>query len=276
MEKVAKGSPTIVLTGATSGIGLAAARLFARDGGRLILHGRRPPDEVEPLLRSLRLTMPDGGQLYYLQADFSQLSDVARLAREIDGLANTVDLLINNAGRPGPSRRTLTADGNEVTFQVNYLAPVALTTMLLPLIGTSSPGRIVNVASTTHYSASLDLDDLDLRDARYSAYDVYANSKLALVIYSCWLGAHPPRPQLEVVSMHPGVIATKLLAAGFSGRGDAPEAGGENVHFVATRHGDQGAYYEKRRRVAPNSQASDPAIQDKLQELTMALLRFDY
>lgn len=140
--------PVIVLTGATSGIGAAAARLFAREAGCLILHGRQPEEKARPWLDALRLTAAPGATLHYLSADFSELSQVTRLAADIHGLAKRVDVLINNAGRAGPSQRTSTVDGNEVTLQVNYLAPVLLTNHLLPLLGGEKRARIVNVAST--------------------------------------------------------------------------------------------------------------------------------
>jgi NAD(P)-dependent dehydrogenase (short-subunit alcohol dehydrogenase family) len=263
---------TVVLTGATSGIGLAAARMFAPDAGCLILHGRQPADKVEPLLRELGAKRPDA-RLHYLRADFGDLAEVDKLARDVVDLTDRIDLLINNAGCAGPSRRTVLPSGNEVTFQVNYLAPVALTTMVLPLLGTPA-GRIVNIASATHYSPpDLDLEDLDLSGHRYSAYNAYANSKLALVAWSCWLARNRPSAQVEVVSMHPGVIATKILHEMVGGGGDPPEVGAAHIRYVAARHGDNGAYYDKRRRVEPNPVASDPVIQDTLHARTSALLR---
>ena len=268
---------TIVLTGATSGIGRAAAQLFARDAGCLILHGRQPMARVEPFLRELRITMSPDARLHYVVADFSALASVQSLALQIRDFTGQIDLLINNAGRSGPPRRTTTTDGNEVTFQVNYLAPVAMTTLLLSLLGVTAPGRIVNVASATHYSADLDLKDLDLSTHHYSAYGSYAHSKLAMVTWSCWLASHRPAPQLEVVSMHPGVIATNILREMSGGGGDRPEVGAGHVHYVAGRSNDNGAYYDKRRQVAPNRDASDPrngiALHDRTAELLREILR---
>ena len=271
-ERVNTIGPVIVLTGATSGIGAAAARLFAREAGCLILHGRQPEEKAWAWLDALRLTTAPRTTLHYLSADFSELSHVTRLAADIHRLTKRVDVLINNAGRAGPSRRTSTVDGNEVTLQVNYLAPVLLTNHLLPLLGAVQRARIVNVASTTHYSVNLDPDDLNLTGHRYGAYEAYAHSKLAMVTWSCWLAANRPTGQLEVVSMHPGVIATKILSEMSGGRGDPPEVGAGHVHHVAALSGDNGAYYDKRRRIAPHREASDPAVQRLLHDRTTVLL----
>ena len=116
----------------------------------------------------------------YLQADYGRLANVAELAAEVQARLDGLELLINNAGRPGPPSRTLSGDGHEITFQTNYLAPVALTTALLPLLGQTERSRVVNVASATHYSAHLSLDDLELEHG-YSGVSAYAHSKLALV-----------------------------------------------------------------------------------------------
>jgi NAD(P)-dependent dehydrogenase (short-subunit alcohol dehydrogenase family) len=263
----------VVLTGATDGIGRATALLLASEVGHLILHGRKPVSDVADLLDAVRASIQPASRLDYVSADFGELAQVDRMARDIRGLTDRIDVLINNAGRAGPPTRTATVDGNEITLQTNYLAPVALTDRLIDLVGNASAGRVVNVGSATHFSASLRLDDLNLAYGRYSPTEVYAHSKLALIMWSCWLAAHRPRPSVEVVCMHPGVISTKVLGAMFSIGGNRPEQAASDLRFVAQRHGDNGAYYDRRRPAPPNPEASDSATEERLHEVTSRLVR---
>ncbi|MGI5519861.1 SDR family NAD(P)-dependent oxidoreductase [Micromonospora sp. CA-259024] len=263
----------IVLTGATTGIGRATALAIADRAGRLILHGLEREHEVADLLHTVRSTMRPDAELIYFTADYSELAMVVRLARQIRSATDRIDLLINNAARPGPPTRTVSGAGTEVTFQTNYLAPVLLTTRLIDLVGNGPAGRIVNVASATHLSAALLLDDLDLTRHAYSPSTAYAHSKLALVAYSCWLAAHRPSQSLDVVSMHPGVISTRLLHAMFAIAGDRPEHAAANIRYVAFRRDDNGTYYDERNPQPPNPQASDRAMQDRLHEITSRTLR---
>jgi NAD(P)-dependent dehydrogenase (short-subunit alcohol dehydrogenase family) len=117
-------------------------------------------------------------------------------------------------------------------------------------------------------------DTLSLAHDPYSPSTAYAHSKLALVTYSCWLAAHRPSPSLDVVSMHPGVISTRLLHAMFSIAGDRPQYAAANIRYVASRRGDNnGTYYDERTPQPPNPQASDPAIQNRLHDITSRTLR---
>jgi NAD(P)-dependent dehydrogenase (short-subunit alcohol dehydrogenase family) len=264
--------PTVVLTGATSGIGRATALVLADRAGHLILHGLEDEHEVTDLLRTVRDWMRPGTRLDYIPANYHHLADVERLARRVRAATDRIDLLVNNAARPGPPTRTLGDAGHEITFQTNYLAPVLLTSRLTDLIGAARRGRIVNIASATHLSAALLLDDLSLARHPYSPSTAYAHSKLALVTYSCWLAAHRPSRSLEVVSMHPGVISTPLLHAMFSVTGDRPERAAANIAFVASRRDDNGTYYDERVPASPNPQATDQAQQERLHELTLKAL----
>jgi len=263
---------TVVLTGATTGIGRATALALAPQPAMLIIHGPQEPTEMVGLTRSLQARMAPGAELAYFCADYGDLASVVQLARDIRSLTHRVDVLINNAARPGPPSRSLSSDGNELTLQTNYLAPVALTTQLLGLIGRDQPGRIVNIASATHLSAELYLDDLNLAHHAYSPVIAYAQSKLALVTYTCWLSQHLPRPSMAAVSMHPGVIATTLLHQMFGAGGDLPEHGASNILQVASHTGDNGTYYDEQRPASPNPTALDATTQNRLHQLTLAAL----
>lgn len=262
---------TILITGATSGIGQAAAQALAPRAGRLLVHGPEPIDLVAPVLADLRARLGDGASLDYFQADYGRLAEVTRLAGAVTAATERLDLVINNAARPGAPTRTVTADGNEQTLQVDYLAPVALTSLLLDRLAGQDRARIVNVASATHLSAPLDLDDLDLRRG-YSPVTAYAQAKLAVVTYTCWLAGHVPHPGVEAVSVHPGVIATELLHAMFSIGGASPEGAGRTLVAVAGRSGDNGTYYDESRPADPNPLARDPSVQQRLLDVTRTRL----
>jgi NAD(P)-dependent dehydrogenase (short-subunit alcohol dehydrogenase family) len=267
----------VLLTGATSGIGRATALAIADRTDHLILHGLEPEPDVSGLLDAVRGAMRPAAQLSYVSGDFGDSDIVMAVAEAVRRVTDRIEVLVNNAGRPGPAVRTLTPAGIEVTFQTNYLAPVALTSALMDLLGAGQRSRIVNVASATHESASLRLNDLTFKHG-YAPSAVYAHAKLALVTYSCWLADHRPAPAIEVVSMHPGVISTPLLHAMFSIAGDRPEYAAANVVDVIEHRDDNGTYYDERRPAAPNPQAIDPAAQQALIEVTARLLgaRFEY
>jgi len=263
----------ILLTGATQGIGRATARLLCPLADVLLLHGLEPEAEAQPLLRELRALDPRT-ELVYLRADYDRLAEVAALADAVAARVDGLELLVNNAGRPGPARRTLSADGHEATFQTNFLAPVALTSALLPALaraadvrpaGASGAGaRIVNVASATHYSASLRLDDLELEEG-YGAVAAYAHSKLAVVTWTCWLAHRLDGERLDALSLHPGVISTDLLHAMFGAGGAAPERAAANVVAAAQRpRGINGAYLDEDEPARPNPEALDHAAQERL------------
>jgi NAD(P)-dependent dehydrogenase (short-subunit alcohol dehydrogenase family) len=199
---------TIVITGATDGLGRQVALALAADGHRLILHGRRP--EALARLRD-EVAAGGGADPATVRADLSSLADVRTLPEQITGVTDRVDVLVNNAGvgpgdRTGP-RRPLTVDGNELCFAVNYLAAFDLTHRLLPVISTDG-GRIVNVASLGQ--APIQFDDLALQDHRDDWWLPYNQSKLALITWGFTLADRLDR--VTVNSLHPGTyMPTKMV-----------------------------------------------------------------
>jgi NAD(P)-dependent dehydrogenase (short-subunit alcohol dehydrogenase family) len=260
----------ILLTGATRGIGRAAAHLLCPLADTLLIHGPEP--EAGDLVEELGAAHP-GREVDYLPADYGRLADVAALAEAVRERVDGLELLVNNAGRPGPPRRTVSDDGHEITLQTNYLAPVALTTALLPALAAAERSRVVNVASATHYSARLRLDDLELERGGYTPVAAYAHSKLALVTYTCWLAGRLDPERTEAVSLHPGVISTPLLHAMFGAGGDSVERGARNILGAARRPpGVNGAYLDEDTPAEPNADALDPAKQERLLEATALAL----
>jgi NAD(P)-dependent dehydrogenase (short-subunit alcohol dehydrogenase family) len=267
------GPPAVraLLTGATQGIGKATARGLCPFVDVLVLHGLEPQAQVQQSLDELRRLSP-ATEVVYLSADYGRLANVGELAAAVRERVGGLELVINNAGRPGPPDRTLSADGHEVTFQTNYLAPVALTTGLLPTLVQADRARVINVASATHYSARLSLDDLELEHG-YSPVSAYAHSKLALVTYTCWLARQLNSDRVEAVSLHPGVISTGLLHAMFGAGGDSVEHGARNIVSLARRApGLNGEYFDEDAPARPNPEALEIGNQERLLDATARAL----
>lgn len=256
---------TVVLTGATSGIGAAAARQLAREAAVLVVQGPEPAADVAPLLHELRTA--GRARVEYVSADFARFADVRRAAGRVLEVAGRIDVLINNAGVPGSPGRRLTADGNERTIQVNYLALALWSDLLLP--GMNDGGRIVNVSSTTHRMTSLVLDDLSLAHG-YDPVRAYAQSKLAIVTYSTWLAGHLPRG-IDVVAVSPGVISTSLLHSMFGGGGAPVAHGARRLREAVLADVPSGTYIDDGEVVAASDGALDEATQARLAELTRRL-----
>lgn len=255
----------VVLTGATSGIGLATARRLVSRSRRLTLQGPEPEAQVRPLLDDLGR----GGtaEISYVHADFSRLAEVTDAAARIAD-AEPIDVLVNNAGVPGAASRRVTPDGHERTLQVNYLALVLLTESLRPSLG--STARIVNVASATHEMASLDLPDIELARG-YSAVRAYARSKLAIILYTRWLARHPADDSVAVC-LQPGVIDTGLLRAMFGSIGTSVDRGAETILHAAEVPADGGEYFDEETLRAPSAEAREDALGDDLMAWTRAAL----
>jgi NAD(P)-dependent dehydrogenase (short-subunit alcohol dehydrogenase family) len=206
MSGLLSTSPTVLVTGATDGIGYETARRFVDEGATVYLHA---PDRDSGEKAMTRM-VEDGAEplrLHLVVADFTRLEEVAGLADRLAATLPALDVLVNNAAVAAPEGRTYTQDGLEVTFQVNYLAPYLLTKRLVPLLARVG-GRVVNVSSATHAGGSIKWKNL--AGEQYWPLAAYAQSKLALTMCSKSL-AEAGGASFIALSVHPGVFRTRLL-----------------------------------------------------------------
>jgi NAD(P)-dependent dehydrogenase (short-subunit alcohol dehydrogenase family) len=192
---------TVVVTGSSSGIGAAAARRFRQLGATVAVVGRSPE-------RTAAVAAEIGAESHLV--DFSCLDDVRRLAVELLARYPRIDVLANNAGGLFFSRQT-TADGHEMTFQVNYLAPFLLTNLLLDRLAEAPHGaRVINTVSMFYRWGRLNLDDVDDTRRRYSNQKAYYAAKLATVMFTLELSRRMAGTTVAASAFHPGIVATDV------------------------------------------------------------------
>ena len=200
-------SPTYLVTGATDGIGKATALALAEQGARVILHGREPR-KLESTLVPLRA--PTGNQsLHAVLADFAALDQVAALGERVRTDFPGLNVLINNAGLL-TDHWQLSADGFEMTFAVNYLAPFLLTQMLLDTLRASAPARIVNVASTALGGGRVDFGNRQLEQP-FDGWQAYANTNLLNELSSHHLAGRLAGSGVVSNALCPGLIDTNFF-----------------------------------------------------------------
>lgn len=188
-------SPTIVITGASSGIGTSAATTLAEQGWEVAVVGRNPE-------RTRAVAEKIGGTAFL--ADYDRLDEVRELAASLDRRYERIDVLANNAGGL-VHERALTADGFERTIQHNHLAPFLLTNLLLPKLEASN-ARVIGTASVANTFGALRIDDLDWQKRAWrGGWQAYGASKVATIVFTRELAR---RTSLEAYSFHPGYVAT--------------------------------------------------------------------
>lgn len=206
-----KGKVCLV-TGATSGIGFAAARQIAAEGASLVVTGRTRA-KSEAAARHVR-TLTGNPRVDWLAADFSVLAQVRELAAEFEQRYERLDVLINNAGTISP-RRARTAEGVELTLAVNHLAPFLLTNLLIGHLLSSAPARVVTVTSVAHERAQIDFSDMSMSRG-YLPFRAYARSKLANLLFTYELARRLRGTGVTANAVNPGLVRTRL------GRGNGP------------------------------------------------------
>lgn len=262
---------TIVITGASDGIGAAAARQLAQRGDRLLLVGRSR-DKLSAVADPL------GAETF--TADFERLDDVRRLAEEIRNSTDRIDVLANNAGGVF-AQRVVTVDGNERTMQVNHYAGFLLTNLLIDAL-TASRATVVNTSSVgAHAFGKIDLNDLD-NASKYKTMKTYGDSKLANILFTKGLHSRYQDQGLSSVALHPGNIASNfgketgnalmklIYKSPLSRLLSTPEQGASNLVWaidgVPGRTWQSGEYYTDRRKLPrrPNPQQNDAALAEAL------------
>ena len=199
---------TVLITGATGGIGKATAVGLARLGARVGITGRDLA-RAEAVAADIRAAA-DNPVVDAFAADMSSQAEVRRLAREVLDAYPRLDVLVNNVGGFW-THRHVTADGLEHTFALNHLAPFLLTLLLLDRLEASAPARIVTVASGAHTLGRLDFDDLQALQ-KYSGQRAYNASKLANVMFTYELARRLQGSRVTATVLHPGVVRTAFGA----------------------------------------------------------------
>lgn len=268
-----------LVTGASTGIGLASAMALGQLGATLILTCRDMTRGQEAL-RQIKAKTPDA-KVELILADFASLAEVRRLAAEVKTRCSALDVLINNAGLLA-FKYSKTKDGFESTFGVNHLAPFLLTHLLLDHL--AAPARIVNVASEAHDGRSVDWGNLQ-GEISYNPREAYGVSKLLNVLFSFELARRLDPAKTTVTVLHPGFIPStnlfrtlpgvaKVVLSLLSPLIKKPDYGARTVVYLATSTavaGVSGKYYDNCREYEASPQARDAASAGKLWDLSERL-----
>ncbi|HEX9158636.1 MAG TPA: SDR family oxidoreductase [Rhizomicrobium sp.] len=268
---------TVVITGATSGIGEVAADRLTAKGDRIVFIARDRARAEETLRR---LHAISGGAHQAHHADLSRLSEMKRVGEEIAAAEPRIDVLINNAGAMFGTRQ-LTEDGLEMTFALNHMSYFVLTAMLLRKM--AAGGRVVSTASDAHKGARLDFSDL--QSARhYSGFAVYGRSKLCNILFTRELARRLQGTGITANCFHPGFVATRfgnrsggILSMGIRAAKTfalTPEQGAETMVYLASSPdvaNVSGGYFVKCKPTGPTREAQDDADARRLWDMSAKL-----
>lgn len=267
---------TIVITGASDGIGAAAARTFSAAGDNVVIVGR---SEAKTKAIATELNAD------YFLADFSELDQVRTLAAQLRDAYPRIDVLANNAGGI-MGKHQLTIDGYESTFQINHLAPFLLTTALMDVLAASS-AKVINTSSAANGFGRLDLADIN-SDSKYATNRAYGTAKLANILFTSELHRRHGDQGITTAAFHPGVVRTNFASESSSAMRHAyttllnrfmlsPDQGADTLLWLANGTAGKdwvsGAYYAKRALAKANKQAYDADLARRLWERSAELVR---
>ena len=264
---------TIVITGASDGIGAAAARQLAADGHRVVVVGRSPE-------KTAAVAGEVGADFFV--ADFARLAEVRALAADLLDRYERIDVLANNAGGIMADRQ-VSEDGHELTFQVNYLAPFLLTTLLLDRLE-ESRASVISTSSAAHRLFSdFHLDDLEAE----RSYAPYGNAKLAVNLFTRELDRRYRASGISAAAFHPGVVATNFAATSTSSMRvmyqtvlsrflTSSAKGADTLVWLATTtpgvDWEPGSYYVKRKIATTHPLVSDARLAAELWDRSIAMV----
>lgn len=271
---------TVVITGATSGIGAVAAQRLAAMGARIVFVARDQGRGEGLLLELAKLGSSGHG---FVVADLSTLAGMKQAAAQIAAAAPVIDVLINNAGALFETRG-VTADGLERTFALNHMAYFVLTNALLPYL--KPGGRIVSTSSDAHWRGKIDFDDLQ-SEKHYRGFRVYGTSKLMNILFTRELARRVKDRGLTAVCLHPGFVATRF-ADNNPGRlgwmfailkkiaAIAPEKGARTIVHLASApgiDGQGGSYWFKCKIATPSPSARNDDDAARLWDISERIAR---
>jgi NAD(P)-dependent dehydrogenase (short-subunit alcohol dehydrogenase family) len=260
---------TVLITGATDGLGKEVAHNLASKGARVMVHGR-DAGRAEDVVRKIAQETNNDSLPYYL-ADLPSLEEVRQLAEQVRSEHERLDVLINNAGVIMSERRE-NEDGIELTFAVNYLSHFLLSRLLLPLLKESDPARIVNVASAGQ--SPIDFDDVMLK-RDYDPMRAYGQSKLAMIMDTFELAEELEGTSVSVNALHPATLMdTKIVRQTFGSSMSRVEEGVEATVYLATSpelEGVTGSYFDGKSESRANRQAYDKEARERLRRLSKEL-----
>jgi NAD(P)-dependent dehydrogenase (short-subunit alcohol dehydrogenase family) len=269
----------VLVTGATNGIGKVTALELAKMGATVVIVGRdRAKSEA-----TLKEIQAQSGSTHVdmLLGDLSLMADVRRVAAEFKQKYDRLDVLVNNAGALF-SERQETAEGIEMTFALNHLSYFLLTVLLLDVLKSSAPSRIINVSSRVHADAPLDFDDLqNKKNYGRNGLRVYGQSKLANVLFTYELARRLEGTNVTANALHPGIIGSgfglnskgmmKFAMTMYSILARPPEEGAKTQIYLASSpevEGITGKYWVKSKVVPSSKDSHDTAAQRRLWEIS--------
>jgi NAD(P)-dependent dehydrogenase (short-subunit alcohol dehydrogenase family) len=271
---------TIVITGATSGIGEVAALQLARDGARIVAIAR-DPGRGEETLRRLRGAAPDRDHVVHY-ADLSRLSEMRRVSTLIAEREQRIDVLINNAGALF-TKRELTEDGLERTFATNHMAYFVVTNLLIARLQATRDSRVVCTASDAHKGARLNFEDLQ-SERGFSGFGMYGRSKLMNILFTRELARRLAGTGVTANCLHPGFVATRFGEAGSGLMAQVirvakkfaltPQEGAQTIIYLASSPevtGVTGQYFYKSKPAVPTKEAQNDADARRLWEVSAKL-----